>query len=139
MNFASSARNCLESLTARDMDCQPTVCRYLARGEFSFAEADDGKTFGSAEARAVPPISADGTAGDVLGIFVLDDFVDVSVALQDGQDICVVENFQDFGTVGDGHGVVLASRGDDFRVGGERGDYGAVNHGDYGRGMGQFV
>jgi hypothetical protein len=57
---------------------------FVARGDFSFAQADDCKSLRGAEARAAPPISADGAAGDVLRIFVLDDFVHVRVALQDG-------------------------------------------------------
>src|SRR5580704_1645192 len=57
---------------------------FVAGRDFSFAQADDCKTFGGAEAGAAPPISADGAAGDVLRIFVLDDFVYVGVALEDG-------------------------------------------------------
>ena len=57
----------------------------------------------------MPPVAADCTAGDVLGVFVGDYFVDVGVALEDGNHVCLFENFEDFGGVCNGHGVVFAA------------------------------
>src|SRR5580704_19499772 len=78
---------------------------FVAPGYISFAEADDGETFGEIQARAVPPIAADGAAAGVLAIFVVHEFVDVEMTLQDGENVVRLEQGDHFGGIRDGDGV----------------------------------
>ena len=67
---------------------------FVARGDFAFVQTDDGETFREAHVRAVPPVAADGAAGDEFCVFVFDGFVDVEVALEDGDEVVAFERFQ---------------------------------------------
>ena len=57
----------------------------------------------------MPPVAADCAAGDVLGVSVGDYFVDVGVTLQHGNYVCMLEDFENFGGVRNGHRVVFAA------------------------------
>ncbi len=56
-------------------------------GEFPVTETDDGEALRGAEASAVPPVAADGTAGNELDAVELDNLIDVGVALEDGEEV----------------------------------------------------
>jgi hypothetical protein len=92
---------------------------FVPCADFAFAQTDDRETLRKPHARAVPPISADRAAGDEFCVLVFDDFVDVGVALQDGDKIVPVERFQYLRCVCDREGAVF--RGTD-RIGGESGE-----------------
>lgn len=82
----------------------------------------------------MPPVAANGAAGDELRSLVDDVFVDVGVALENGDDVVAFEEVEDVGRVGDGERVVFASGGDDLSVGGKCGDHRAVDDADDGSG-----
>lgn len=105
---------------------------FVAGGKAALAKADYGEALGSPQARTMPPIAADGPAGDVLRSLVADIFVDVSVALKNGENVAALEQIENIGSVGDGESVVFAAGGDDLSVGGEGGDHWAVNNADDG-------
>ncbi len=76
---------------------------FIAPVEFAVAQADDGEALGDAEAGAVPPVAADGSAGDVGDAAEADDLVDVGVALKDGEGIVLLQFVDDDVGVGDDH------------------------------------
>jgi hypothetical protein len=109
---------------------------FVVGGDFSVAEAYGGETFGETHARAVPPIAADSAAGHEITIFVMDEFVDVEVALQDGDDVVAFEKGEDFGRIFHRVGVVFLAAGGLGRVAEEPGDERNVNDDDDGSGDG---
>jgi hypothetical protein len=44
----------------------------------------------------VPPVATDGADGDELRLFVLNDFLDVRVALKNSENVIVLEEFANF-------------------------------------------
>ena len=68
---------------------------FVAPVDFAVVETDDGEAFGDALAGAVPPVAADGSAGDVGDAAETDDFVDVGVALEDGEGVVSFEERED--------------------------------------------
>ncbi len=84
--------------------------------------------------RAVPPVAADGAAGDEFGVFIFDALVDVEMPLEDGDEIMAFERFQNLLGICDGERAVFG-RGPSRigAVGGERRDERDVNDAKNGR------
>ena len=98
----------LRFITGEGCDAMEAV-GFVAPGDFSFAEADDGETFGKIETRSVPPIAADGAAAGVLAILVVHELVDVEMALKDGEDAVLCEQGDHVGGICDVDGVMALS------------------------------
>ena len=60
---------------------------FVAGGYLAFAKADECDAFGGAQARTMPPVSTNCAAGDVLRIFVGNNFIDVRMPLQHGKHV----------------------------------------------------
>ena len=68
---------------------------FVARGELVVGDGDDGEAFGRSHAGALPPVAADGSAGDVRDAVPLDSLVDVGVALEDAENVVAFEEADD--------------------------------------------
>lgn len=113
-----------------------------AGGELVVGDGDDGEAFGRSEVSSLPPVAADGSAGDVGNALPEDGFVDVGVALEDAEDVLAGEEGENLVCIDDGDGVVRVGLGrfrevgevgrddgdvrgdDDGGAGGERGKIG---------------
>ncbi len=103
-------------------------------------QTDDRETFREAHVRAVPPVAADGAAGDEFCVFVFDGFVDVQVALEDGDEVVAFERFQYLWRVGYGERAVFGWGASRISTeGGEGGYEGNVNDTDDGGGSGSVL
>jgi hypothetical protein len=91
-------------------------------GDFSVTQAYRGETFGETHARAVPPIAADGAAGLEDAIFVVNGFVHVQMALQNGDDLMIFEEGDDVGRIFDAVGIVFLAAFGLGRIAEEAGD-----------------
>ena len=74
---------------------------FVAGFKFSLAQTYFHEPFGDAHTGAVPPVAAHSPTGDVLRAFVLEDFIDVGVALQHREDVVMLEKLEDLGGIGD--------------------------------------
>src|ERR1700679_2198514 len=95
---------------------------WVLDGDFSVTQAYRGETFGETHARAVPPIAADGAAGLEDAIFVVDGFVYVQMALQNGDDLMIFEEGDDVGRIFDAVGIVFLAAFGLGRIAEEAGD-----------------
>jgi hypothetical protein len=103
-------------------------------------QTDDGEPFGEAHVRAMPPVPADRAAGDESCVFVFDGFVDVQMALEDGDQVVAFERLQDLWCVCDSERAVFGWGASRIAAeGGEGGYEGNVNHSDDGRGGGRVL
>jgi hypothetical protein len=84
---------------------------FVARVDRAVSYADDGEAFGDAHASSAPPVAAHCSTRDVLSSFQSDDFVDVEVSLEDGDDVVSVEERKNFHGVADGERAVFTGRG----------------------------
>src|SRR5271156_4803692 len=60
---------------------------FIAPGDFSLAQTDHRKTFWKRETRPMPPIAANRATTRIPAILVVHQFVDVEMALEDGEHI----------------------------------------------------
>ena len=70
--------------------------------DFAVAQADDCKSFGNAPAGAVPPVSTDRATRDVGDTPEADNFVDVSVALENREGVVLFKQGQHLPGIGHG-------------------------------------
>ncbi len=70
--------------------------------DFAVAQADDHESFRNTQPWTAPPIAAYCTAGDVLCALVLHYLIDVSVALQNRENVMLFKKVEDLRRVGDG-------------------------------------
>src|SRR5262249_61589388 len=64
----------------------------VAGGQLSATQTDNCESFGNAHARPVPPIARDGSTGQKVDALVAGLFVDVQMALQDRQNVVILES-----------------------------------------------
>ena len=103
-------------------------------------QADHGETFGEAHVRAMPPVAADGAACDEFCVFVFDGFVDVEVALENGDEAVAFERLQDLRGVCDSERAVFGWGASRIGAeGGEGGYEGNVNDTDDGGSSGRVL
>jgi len=74
---------------------------FVAPVDLAVAQADYGEAFRDSHAGAVPPVTADCAAGYVWDATEADNLVDVSVSLEDGEDVVLFEQWQHVIRVGD--------------------------------------
>jgi len=103
-------------------------------------QTDDGESFGEAHVRAMPPVATDGATGDELCVLVFDGFVDVEVALENGDEVVAFERLQDLWGVCDSERAVLGRGASGIGAeGGEGGYEGNVNDADDRCGSGRVL
>ena len=74
---------------------------FVTSGELSTFDFDNGESFGSSHAGAVPPVSTDGSAGDVWDVVPDDLLINVRVTLQHSENIVAFKERDDLAGVGD--------------------------------------
>src|SRR5437899_10720778 len=109
----------------------------VAGGHFAIGYIDDGEALRGSHTDALPPVAADGSAGDVVDALIVDVLVDVGVALEDADDVVPFEESEHLIGIGYGEGLVAGGYGRGRHVGSDRRHQRSMDGDEDGGGLGQ--